>query len=71
MFITIEDETGIANLVIWPDVFEAQRKVVMGARLMTVHGVIQREKTSSTSSPASWRMTGDAAEPLRIRCPRR
>ena len=44
VFITIEDETGVANLVIWPDVFEKQRKIVMGARLMAVHGVIQREE---------------------------
>ena len=43
-FITLEDETGIANLVVWPDAFEAQRKVVMGARLMTVHGLIQRDE---------------------------
>jgi error-prone DNA polymerase len=43
-FITLEDETGIANLVIWPDVFEAQRKIVMGARLMVVHGVMQRDE---------------------------
>jgi error-prone DNA polymerase len=43
-FITLEDETGIANLVVWPDVFEKQRKVVMGARLMVVHGVIQRDE---------------------------
>jgi error-prone DNA polymerase len=44
VFITIEDETGIANLVVWPDVFEAQRTIVMGARLMVVHGVIQRDE---------------------------
>jgi error-prone DNA polymerase len=43
-FITLEDETGIANLVIWPDVFEAQRRIVMGARLMVVHGIIQRDE---------------------------
>ena len=43
VFITIEDETGIANLVIWPAVFEKQRKIVMGARLMAVHGTIQRD----------------------------
>ena len=42
-FITIEDETGIANLVIWPDVFDKQRKIVMGARLMAVHGIIQKD----------------------------
>jgi error-prone DNA polymerase len=46
VFITIEDETGIANLVIWPDVFEKQRKIVMGARLMAVHGIVQRDPDS-------------------------
>jgi len=47
VFITIEDETGIANLVIWPDVFEKQRKIVMGARLMAVHGIVQRDPDSA------------------------
>jgi error-prone DNA polymerase len=46
VFITIEDETGVANLVVWPDVFGKQRKIVMGARLMAVHGVIQRDPDS-------------------------
>ena len=44
VFITIEDETGVANLVVWPDVFETQRKIVMGARLMAVHGVVQKDE---------------------------
>ncbi len=44
VFITIEDETGIANLVIWPDVFGKQRKIVMGARLIAVHGIVQRDE---------------------------
>ena len=43
MFITIEDETGIANLVIWPQVFEAQRRVILAAGMMGVRGRIQRE----------------------------
>ncbi len=47
VFITIEDETGIANLVVWPKLFEKQRKIVMGARLMTVHGIVQRDSDSS------------------------
>ena len=53
----LEDETGIANLVVWPDVFEKQRKIVMGARLMAVHGIVQRDRTvaSSTSSRGSSR----------------
>jgi error-prone DNA polymerase len=44
VFITIEDETGIANLVVWPDVFEKQRTIVMGARLMAVQGIVQRDE---------------------------
>jgi error-prone DNA polymerase len=47
VFITIEDETGVANLVVWPDVFERQRKIVMGARLMAVHGIVQRDPDSN------------------------
>jgi error-prone DNA polymerase len=44
VFITIEDETGVANLVIWPSLFERQRRIVMGARLMAVHGIVQRDE---------------------------
>ncbi len=43
-FITLEDETGVANLVVWPDAFAAQRKVVMGARLMVIHGMVQHDE---------------------------
>ena len=43
MFITLEDETGIANLVVWPQVFETFRRVVMGASMIAVRGRIQRE----------------------------
>jgi error-prone DNA polymerase len=43
MFITLEDETGIANLVVWPQVFETFRRVVMGATMIAVRGRIQRE----------------------------
>lgn len=44
VFMTIEDETGVANSVIWPRVLERMRKVVMGARLVVVHGRIQRHE---------------------------
>ena len=43
IFVTIEDETGIANLVVWKKVFLAYRKVVMGASMLGVKGYIQRE----------------------------
>ena len=41
VFMTIEDETGIANIVVWPKVMERFRKEVMGARLILVEGYIQ------------------------------
>jgi len=40
-FITLEDETGVANLVVWPKVMEAYRKVIMQARILDVRGVVQ------------------------------
>ena len=44
VFMTIEDETGIANAVVWPKTLERFRKVVMGARLIVIHGRIQRHE---------------------------
>jgi error-prone DNA polymerase len=40
-FITLEDETGVINLVVWPDLKEKLRQVVMGARLMEVRGRVE------------------------------
>ena len=40
-FITLEDETGIANIVVWPHVMERFRRVVMGARLLEVRGRVE------------------------------
>jgi error-prone DNA polymerase len=41
VFMTLEDETGIANVVVWPAIMEQFRKEVMGARLIMVEGRIQ------------------------------
>ena len=41
IFATLEDETGIANVVIWPRAFEAFRPIVLGARLIGVTGKVQ------------------------------
>ena len=43
-FITLEDETGIANLVAWPKVMEAFRKVIMRARVFDLRGYVQRSE---------------------------
>jgi error-prone DNA polymerase len=43
IFVTLEDETGIANLVVWPSVLERFRRTLMTATLMGVRGRLQRD----------------------------
>jgi error-prone DNA polymerase len=43
IFMTIEDESGMANIIVWPKVFERLRPVVLGARYVAVSGPVQRE----------------------------
>ena len=43
MFITIEDETEVANLVIWPSLFERQRRLILSAAMIACRGMVQRE----------------------------
>ena len=43
IFTTLEDETGVANVIVWPNVFETFRRKVLTARLMKVTGKLQRE----------------------------
>ncbi|XHS00367.1 error-prone DNA polymerase [Sphingomonas sp. DBB INV C78] len=44
IFVTLEDETGITNVLIWARLFERYRRVVMASRLMEVQGEVQRSK---------------------------
>jgi error-prone DNA polymerase len=43
VFMTIEDESAVANVIVWPKVFERVRPVVLGARYVAVSGVVQEE----------------------------
>ena len=43
LFITIEDETGIANLIVWPSLFERQRRLILSAGMVACTGKVQRE----------------------------
>ena len=43
IFMTLEDETGVANTIVWPKVFETFRPVVLGARLISLTGKLQNE----------------------------
>ncbi len=43
IFLTLEDESGVANVIVWPNVFEKYRKEVLGGRLLVVDGRLQSE----------------------------
>lgn len=43
IFVSLEDETGVANAIVWPKVFEANRRTILGARVLGVRGELQRE----------------------------
>ena len=43
LFLTVEDETGCANLIVWPSLFERQRRLILSARMIACHGKVQRE----------------------------
>ena len=42
VFVTLEDETGVANAVVWKDCFDANRRTVMSASFLVVHGKVQQ-----------------------------
>ncbi|WP_424986760.1 error-prone DNA polymerase [Microbulbifer sp. S227A] len=68
IFLTLEDETGVSNVVVWPKVYERYRRIVMGGRLLRVTGQIQREGIvvhliAATIEDLSHRLT-DLGHPL-------
>ena len=72
-FVTIEDETGIANLIVWSTVFERQRRIVLGARMLGCRGRLQREgdvihviADELEDFSGALQRIGDRAEPLAI-----
>jgi error-prone DNA polymerase len=44
IFMTLEDETGVANVIVWPKAFERLRAIVLGARFVAVNGKLQSEQ---------------------------
>jgi error-prone DNA polymerase len=73
IFMTLEDETDIANIIVWPKAFEKNRRTVMTARFLAVHGRLQRaglvihivaEKFIDLSAELPWlREGGDLFSP--------
>jgi error-prone DNA polymerase len=43
VFVTLEDETGSVNVIVWRDLADSQRRELLGSRLMGVYGVVERE----------------------------
>ena len=43
IFVTLEDETGVLNVIVWRDLSERQRRELLGSRLMAVYGTVERE----------------------------
>jgi error-prone DNA polymerase len=65
VFMTLEDETGIANVVVWPKIMERYRKEVMGARLVEVEGIIQSSPEQVVHLVAS-RLTDRSTELMHL-----
>jgi error-prone DNA polymerase len=45
IFVTLEDETGVANIVVWPRIFQQFRRELLGSQLMGVTGLVQRDES--------------------------
>jgi error-prone DNA polymerase len=56
IFMTIEDETGVANIVVWPSVFDRYRQIVLGGRLVGVFGRVQRDDSGQVIHVVAERM---------------
>jgi error-prone DNA polymerase len=54
IFVTLEDETGIANVIVWPKVYERNRRAVIAGRLLRVTGQLQSE--GSVRHLVAWRI---------------
>ena len=72
VFMTLEDETDIANIIVWPKVFEKNRRTVMTARFLAVRGCLQRaglvihvvaESFVDLSAELPWLRDGDLFSP--------
>ena len=51
VFITLEDETGSINLIIWPDVLKKYKQAVLHGQLLTAYGRWQRDQTIASDAP--------------------
>lgn len=53
LFVTIEDETGVAQGIIWPDRFEIYRRQVMSSSMIAMRGRLQKARSYTSSATGS------------------
>ena len=64
VFLTLEDETGIANIIVRPDLFAEQRQAIIGAPYLLIEGTLQiQEGVTSIKAERVLPLAGDAPEP--------
>jgi error-prone DNA polymerase len=61
VFVSIEDETGSINVIVWPSLVEKQRKVLLGASLLAVYGVLQRDDGVATGNDGAAHASGQGS----------
>jgi error-prone DNA polymerase len=73
LFVTIEDESGHANLIVWPSVFERQRRLLLSATMIACRGKLQKEgevihviADEITDLSALLRSVGDETRGIRV-----
>ncbi len=49
VFLTLEDETGLVNLIVWPDVWDRYRRLARAASLLGIDGILQRSGNGPVS----------------------
>ncbi len=69
IFMTLEDETGVANIVVWPRVFERFRRIVIGGRLIGVEGRVQRDDGGQVIHVVADRLADFSAELAALAAP--
>ncbi len=64
VFLTLEDETGIANIIVRPDLFTEQRRMIVGDPYLLIEGVLQiQEGVTSVKAERVVSLTGGGPEP--------
>ena len=64
VFLTLEDETGIANIIVRPDLFSEQKRAIIGEPYLLIEGTLQiQEGVTSVKAERVAGLSGDAPEP--------